>query len=126
MTCWKHFKLADNLRITELGHTPQNVSQVDMRLTSLKTKGMTTHLHHQRKGSEALIGPSLPENTSLETEKWQQLGFAHADKYNILERYPFTLLCQRVTKGTLYTAEATEQVSGDSLQQQVSGDSLQH
>lgn len=87
---------------------------------------MTTHLHHQRKGSEALIGPSLPENTSLETEKWQQLGFAHADKYNILERYPFTLLCQRVTKGTLYTAEATEQVSGDSLEQQVSGDSLQH
>lgn len=66
---------------------------------------MTSHLHHQRMGSAALICPSLPENTSLETEKWQQLGFAHADNYNILERYPFTLLCQRVTKGTLYTAE---------------------
>lgn len=66
---------------------------------------MTSHLHHQRMGSVALICPSLPENTSLETEKWQRLRFAHTDNYNILERYPFTLLCQRVTKGTLYTTE---------------------
>lgn len=100
LTHWKYVKLTDNSRITELGHSSQNVFQVDMRLKFLETKDMTRIISPSKNGlcGFPLSSPFL-STLLFETEIWQLLRIAHASNYNILEWSSLTLMCQRIAKG---------------------------
>lgn len=100
LTHWKW--LTDNLRIAELGHSSQNIFQVDMRLTFSETKDVMCVISPSKNGlcGFPLSFPFL-RTLFFESEIWQLLRFAHASNYNILEWYSLTLMCQRVTKGDL-------------------------